>query len=398
MKETWRWYGAFDKISLSEISQTGARGIVTALHQIQYGEVWGRPQIADLKAKIENSGFDLTWDVVESLPVHENIKMGRGNLKTLLENYRVSMENLAAEGIRIICYNFMPVLDWTRTHLNAAIPGGGTALRFSTPHMAAFEISILGRKDAITEYSEIAVEQGLRWIASASEVEKDTLLASIMAGLPGKFTRYDIEGLKSAMALYDGIDRALLRKNYGRFLDAVIPTAEKFGIKMCVHPDDPPRNILGLPRIVSTEQDIEWILNYHSSPSNGLTLCSGSLGAGQKNDVISIGSKFSNKVFFAHLRNVSKESDGSFEEATHLTGDTNMTELIRVILDEEKKRGSLGESQMDIPFRPDHGHELLYDKERNTHPGYPLIGRLRGLAELRGVIHALEKGQLHEII
>ena len=267
---------------------------------------------------------------------------------------------------------------------------GGTALRFSASHMAAFEISMLGRKDAITEYSEMAVKKGLRWIASASEVEKNTLLESIMAGLPGKFTRYDIEGLKSAMALYDGIDRALLRKNYGRFLDAVIPTAEKFGIKMCVHPDDPPRNILGLPRIVSTEQDIEWILNYYSSPSNGLTLCSGSLGAGKQNDVIRIGSKFSDKIFFAHLRNVSKESDGSFQEATHLMGDTNMIELIQVILDEETRRVSLGELQMDIPFRPDHGHELLSDNERNTHPGYPLIGRLRGLSELRGVIHALE--------
>ena len=390
MKETWRWYGEFDKISLSEIAQTGAKGIVTALHQIPYGEVWDKGQITALKTKIENSGFDLTWDVVESLPVHEDIKMGKGNLKTLFANYRISMENLANVGIRTICYNFMPVLDWTRTHLQAPILGGGTALRFSASHMAAFEICLLGRKNAMTEYSQEAVESGLNWIACASEGEKKTLLSSIMAGLPGKFKRYDVEGLKSAIACYDGIDSAVLKKNYGIFLEEVIPTAEKFGIKMCVHPDDPPMNILGLPRVVSSEADIDWILNYYPSKSNGLTLCSGSLGASEDNDVIKIASKFSNKVFFAHLRNVSKEFDGSFEETAHLTGDINMTKLISVILDEEKRRRSSGESQIDIPFRPDHGHELLSDGKKNTHPGYPLIGRLRGLSELRGVIHAIE--------
>ena len=390
MKETWRWYGEFDKISLAEIAQTGAQGIVTALHQIPYGDVWEKEPISVLKSKIENSGFDFTWDVVESLPVHENIKMGKGNLKTLFANYRISMENLANAGVRTICYNFMPVLDWTRTHLKQPVSGGGTALRFSAAHMAAFEINMLGRKDAETEYSPDAVENGLRWIASTSDEEKNNLLLSIMAGLPGKFTRYDVAGLKSAISLYNGIDQAVLRQNYGRFLDEVIPTAEKLGIKMCVHPDDPPRNILGLPRIVSSEEDIDWILNYHPSMSNGLTLCSGSLGAGKDNDVIKIANKFSNKIFFAHLRNVSKESDGSFEEAGHLTGDTNMAQLISVILDEEKIRRSTGESEIDIPFRPDHGHELLFDCKKNTHPGYPLIGRLKGLSELRGVIHALE--------
>ena len=390
MKETWRWYGEFDKITLSEISQTGAQGIVTALHQIPYGEVWEQTQIAELKTKIENSGFDLTWDVVESLPVHEDIKMGQRNLKTLFANYRLSMENLASLGIKTICYNFMPILDWTRTHLQAPVFGGGTALRFSSPHMAAFEISMLGRMDAKTEYNGEAVEKGLSWIASASDSEKNTLLVSIMAGLPGKFTRYDVDSLKSVIALYSRIDRNVLRKNYGRFMDEVIPTAEKCGIKMCVHPDDPPKNILGLPRIVSCEEDIDWILNYHPSTSNGLTLCSGSLGAGEDNDVIKIASKFSNKIFFAHLRNVRKEFDGSFEETAHLTGDTNMTKLVAVILDEEKRRRLAGETQLNIPFRPDHGHELLSDSKKNTHPGYPLIGRLRGLSELRGVIHALE--------
>tara|TARA_A100001011_G_scaffold379682_1_gene446027 strand:+ start:1 stop:777 length:777 start_codon:yes stop_codon:yes gene_type:complete len=256
--------------------------------------------------------------------------------------------------------------------------------------MAAFEIMMLSREEAYNEYHPDAIDAGLKWISQAPKEEKDNLLNSIMAGLPGKFTRYSVDGLKEAIALYDGINKETLRKNYGRFLNEVIPTAEKFDIKMCVHPDDPPRNILGLPRIVSCEEDIEWILNYHSSKSNGLTLCSGSLGAGPSNDVVKIAKKFSDKIFFAHLRNVSKENDGSFEEAAHLNGDTNMPRLILVMLAEEQRRSVSGASQLEIPFRPDHGHELLSDSTKNTHPGYPLIGRLRGLAELRGVIHGLK--------
>ncbi len=390
MKETWRWYGKFDKISLQEISQTGAKGIVTALHEIPYGKIWSVEQISLLKERIQKPYLGLTWEVVESLPIHEDIKMGEGNLQELFSNYRQSLENLASVGVTTICYNFMPVLDWTRTHLKTEISGGGTALRFSAAHMAAFEIMMLSREEAYNEYHPDAIDAGLKWISQAPKEEKDNLLNSIMAGLPGKFTRYSVDGLKEAIALYDGINKETLRKNYGRFLNEVIPTAEKFDIKMCVHPDDPPRNILGLPRIVSCEEDIEWILNYHSSKSNGLTLCSGSLGAGPSNDVVKIAKKFSDKIFFAHLRNVSKENDGSFEEAAHLNGDTNMPRLILVMLAEEQRRSVSGASQLEIPFRPDHGHELLSDSTKNTHPGYPLIGRLRGLAELRGVIHGLK--------
>ncbi|MDG2475110.1 MAG: mannonate dehydratase [Paracoccaceae bacterium] len=389
MKETWRWYGELDKISLSEIAQTGAKGIVTALHEIPYGEIWNPEQVCMLRDKISSSGLDLHWDVVESLPIHENIKMGTGDLKTLFGNYRRSLKNLANAGIKTICYNFMPILDWTRTHLKADLPRGGTALRFSAAHMAAFEINMLGREEARQEYTDEAIENGLDWISRATEEDKTTLLASIMAGLPGKFTRYNIDGLKKAVALYNGIDKKSLRENYGRFLNEVIPTAEEFSIKMCVHPDDPPRNILGLPRIVSSEDDLDWVINYHKSESNGLTLCSGSLGAGSHNNVTAIAKKFSKKIFFAHLRNVSKENDGSFEEASHLNGDINMTELITVVLNEEKRRIASGISQGEVPFRPDHGHELLSDKKKNTHPGYPLVGRLRGLSELRGVIHAI---------
>ena len=389
MKETWRWYGDLDKISLSEIAQTGAKGIVTALHEIPYGEVWTTGQVFELRDKILSARLGLNWDVVESLPIHEDIKMGTGDLKTLFGNYRKSLENLANAGLKTICYNFMPVLDWTRTHLKAELPRGGTTLRFSAAHMAAFEIKMLGRQEARKEYTDEAIERGLHWISRATEEDKTTLLASIMAGLPGKFTRYNIDGLKKAIALYEGINKTSLRDNYGRFLNEVIPTAEKFGLKMCVHPDDPPRNILGLPRIVSSEDDLQWVINYHESESNGLTLCSGSLGAGNQNNVIKIAKKFSTKIFFAHLRNVRKENDGSFEEAAHLNGDTNMTELITVILNEEKRRRGAGISQGEVPFRPDHGHELLFDKQKQSHPGYPLIGRLRGLSELRGVIHAI---------
>ena len=389
MIETWRWYGEFDKIALSEIAQTGAKGIVTALHEVPYGEIWKIDKIFSLKAKIEKPALGLNWEVVESLPLHEDIKMGKGELKSLFSNYRTSLENLADAGIKTICYNFMPVLDWTRTHLKAEAPGGGTALRFSAKHMAAFEIVMLGREEARSEYDNDAVKAGLEWINKANSEEKDQLLASIMAGLPGKFTRYTIKGLKDAISLYKGIGKDELRINYGRFLNEIIPTAEKLGIKMCVHPDDPPRNILGLPRIVSNSDDIDWIVNYHASNSNGLTLCSGSLGAGDANDVIAIAKRFSKNIFFAHLRNVVKDSDGSFQEGAHLGGDTNMPSLIKVILDEENRRRVAGIDGCEIPFRPDHGHELLWDKQRQTHPGYPLIGRLRGLAELRGVIHAL---------
>ena len=389
MIETWRWYGNFDKISLSEISQTGATGIVTALHEVDYGKIWELDRILNLKNKIDNAGFDLTWSVVESLPLHEDIKIGKGDLSQLFANYKKSLENLAKADIRIVCYNFMPVLDWTRTHLKSVVKSGGTALRFSAKHMAAFEIAMLERDDAKIDYSPEVVDAGWKWFKESETTERNELLNSIMAGLPGKFTRYSVEGLQEAISFYEGIGREELRKNYGRFLNEIIPVCEKLDMKMCVHPDDPPRDILGLPRIVSSAKDIDWITNYHCSEANGLTLCSGSLGAGAENDVVSIAERFSSKIFFAHLRNVAKEPDGSFQEVDHLNGDTNMTDLIKIILDEEQNRKKSGGSQIEIPFRPDHGHEILWDKTNNTHPGYPLVGRLRGLAELRGVIHAL---------
>jgi mannonate dehydratase len=379
LRETWRWYGQFDRLRLPEIRQTGAVGIVTALHEIPYGEVWPRATIAARKAEIGAAGF--TWDVVESLPIHERIKRGDGNLEPLFANYRESMANLAAEGVTTICYNFMPLLDWTRTDLRAPVAGGGSCLRFEAHRMAAFEIHILGREAAKADYPAEVLPRAKAWFDASNEADRAALLHAIMSGLPGAYDRYDINGLRDALKAYNGIDRTKLRSNFKTFLEAIIPTATELGIKMCVHPDDPPRDILGLPRIVSNEDDIAWIMDAVPAIENGLTLCSGSLGANPANDVPAIAARFADRIHFAHLRNVRKDADGSFEEAAHLDGDTDMVALIGEIL-----RGINGR---EVPFRPDHGHELLTDVDRDTAPGYPMIGRLRGLAELRGVIRAL---------
>ncbi|MFN4153140.1 MAG: mannonate dehydratase [Paracoccaceae bacterium] len=381
MIESWRWYGPFDRISLPEIAQTGASGIVTALHEIPYGEVWPQEMIAARNAEIKAAGF--TWVVVESLPIHERIKRGEGDLTTLFANYRQSMANLAAEGVTNICYNFMPLLDWTRTDLAAPVARGGSCLRFEASKMAAFELYMLGRAEAEADYTPDALQKAAIWHQQATQADKDGLLHAIMSGLPGAYDRYDLAGLKTALQGYDGLDRAALRSNYKRFLQEVIPAAEDLGMTFCVHPDDPPRDILGLPRIVSNADDIDYILNAVDSPANGLTFCAGSLGANPANDLPAMARRFAHRTHFAHLRNVRKDPDGSFEEAAHLEGDTDMVAVIKALLDEGKA------SNRVIPFRPDHGHELLDDAARGTHPGYPLVGRLRGLAELRGVIAGL---------
>ena len=390
MKECWRWYGPLDRIALSEVAQTGASGIVTALHEIPYGEVWSPEAIAERHALIAaEPALGLAWEVVESLPVHERIKRGEGDLEPLFANYRQSLANLAASGVKVVCYNFMPLLDWTRTHTRWPLPRGGTALRFSAPHMAGFEVFVLGREAARGDYPPEVVEAGREWFESSDEAERARLLADIMAGLPGAYDRYDVAGLREGLRGYEGIDREALRANYRAFLRAVVPTAEELGMRLCVHPDDPPRDILGLPRIVTNADDIAWVLDAVDSPANGLTLCSGSLGANPANDVPAIARRFADRIHFAHLRNVAKEPDGSFTEAEHLGGDTDMVALVRALMGEERRRRAEGREDAVIPMRPDHGHELLDDEARETHPGYPLVGRMRGLAELRGVMAAL---------
>jgi len=285
----------------------------------------------------------------------------------------------------------MPVLDWPRTDLKAPVANGGTCLRFDATKMTAFELCILGRDAAEGDYPADTIAAALNWYADTDWATHSALLETIMTGMPGAFDRYDLVGLRDVLKKYADIGRAELRENFSAFLRAVIPTAEELGLRLCVHPDDPPRNILGLPRIVSTAQDIAWVLGEIDSPSNGLTLCSGSLGTRLKNDPVAIAKAHADKIHFAHLRNVRKEPDGSFEEAEHLTGDTDMVALVTVLLAEEKRRLALGQNAVDIPFRPDHGHDFLNDKDRDYIPGYPIIGRLRGLAELRGVIMACSK-------
>ncbi len=389
MEETWRWFGPADDITLAEIRQTGATGIVTALHEIPYGEVWPLEAIAERKAAIERAGF--TWSVVESLPVHERIKLGEGPLEPLFAAYRDSLRNLAAAGVRTICYNFMPLLDWTRTNLDYRLPNGASALRFDAHLYAAFDVLMLERPGAEAEHAPATMDEARRWFAGASEADKERLLATIMAGLPGAFERYDIPGLKRMLDRYEGIDADALRANLARFLREVVPTAEELGVWMCVHPDDPPRPLLGLPRIVSSAEDLAFIVEACPSPANGLTFCTGSLGAGAHNDVPAMARRFSGHIRFAHLRNVKKEPDGSFYEADHLGGDVDMVAVVEALLAEEKRRRADGRPDWIIPFRPDHGHVLLQDAGRPTHPGYTLIGRLKGLAELRGVALALSR-------
>jgi mannonate dehydratase len=390
MEETWRWFGPKDAVTLPQIRQTGARGIVTALHDIPYGEVWSIAAIEERQAIIgADASLGLEWRVVESLPIHERIKLNEGDLGPLLDNYRQSMRNLAACGVKTICYNFMPVLDWTRTELAYPLPGGGTALRFGIVEFAAFDCYMLERPGAEADFSEATLTAARAWAKSASESTKAKLLSNIMAGLPGAFDRYDIPGLRNMLERYRGITPAILRENLARFLREIIPTADELGMRFAIHPDDPPRSLMGLPRIVSSGDDIALVLGAVDSVANGLTLCSGSLGAGPHNDVPAIAKRFASRIHFAHLRNVAKDPDGSFMEADHLDGDTDMVALVSVLMEEQERRRLAGEPSWRIPMRPDHGHELLDDIGRPTHPGYPIIGRMKGLAELRGVMRVV---------
>ncbi len=390
MKQTWRWFGPGDAVPLAAARQAGATGIVTALHQIPYGEVWPVAEIERRQAEIAAPGFGLEWAVVESLPVHERIKLGEGDLEPLFANYRQSLRNLAACGLRTVCYNFMPVLDWTRTQLDAPLPGGARALRFNIHEYVAFDWLILRRPGAEEEHGPEILGRATAWFERSSEADRARLLANVMAGLPGAYDRYDVPGLRRMLARYEGVDAGTLRANLRRFLEAVVPTAAEVGIRMCIHPDDPPRSLFGLPRIVSAEDDIAAVLTMVDAPANGLTVCSGSLGANPANDVPAIARRFADRIWFAHLRNVTKEPDGSFMEAEHLGGDTDMVALVKTLLAEQERRKAAGEIDWEIPMRPDHGHEILDDIGRPSHPGYPAIGRLRGLAELRGVITALQ--------
>lgn len=390
MEQTWRWWGPGDLITLPHVAQVGATGIVTALHDIPTGEVWTTDAILERKRAIEHDpALGLRWSVVESVPVHEAIKLGEPAAERYLDAYRQTLRNLGAAGVTTVCYNFMPVLDWARTQLRAPLPGGGNALRFNAHEFAAFDCHMLQRPGADADYPEPVLARAHAWHQAATEHDRRTLLATIMAGLPGAFDRYGIEGLRHMLARYHGIGREQLRENLARFLRAVVPAAEEAAVRLAIHPDDPPRPLLGLPRICTSRDDVAFILAAADSPSNGLTLCTGSLGANPANDLPAIAAAFAPRIHFAHLRNVANEPDGSFMEADHLAGDTDMVAVVLALLQEQRRRNGEGHPAWRIPFRPDHGHELLDDVGKPTHPGYPAIGRMRGLAEIRGVMTAL---------
>lgn len=388
MEHTWRWFGPRDPISLADIRQTGATGIVTALHEIANGEVWPVAAIAERKALIEAAG--LSWSVVESIPVHEDIKRGLPGRERYLENYCQSLRNLAQCGIDVVCYNFMPVLDWTRTQLAHRLPDGGWALRFDQDAFAAFDLCILQRDGAEAEYTAAEIERARRHHAGLDDAGRDELVRTLIAGLPGAEEGYTVAALRALLATYAGIDAARLREHLATFLQTVVPVAEEVGIRLGVHPDDPPRPLLGLPRVVSTAADAQWLLDAVPSPANGLTFCTGSYGVRADNDLVAMARQFAPRIHFVHLRATRREADPrSFHEAHHLDGDVDMVGVIRELVREERRRARDGGAR--LPMRPDHGHQLLDDQGRRTNPGYSLIGRLKGLAELRGVEQAVRQ-------
>lgn len=396
MKQTWRWFGEHDVVSLQDIEQAGAQGIVTALHHIDNGEVWSLEEIEKRKTQISKrkSGepTQLTWDVVESLPVSEQIKKQDADWQTHIENYKLSLENLAKCGLEVVCYNFMPILDWTRTDLSWRLPNGAQCMRFDYIDFAAFDLFILKRKDAEQSFEGSIVEEAKTRLEKMNETQKTQLAHNIVAGLPGANQNLSMDDIKNLLETYADIDEAKLRNNLYTFLEEVIPTAERLGIRMCCHPDDPPFSLLGLPRIMSTEADYTQMVDAVDSPANGITLCSGSLGVGVENDLPGMMQRLGDKVHFLHLRNVALDEQTtpcSFYESEHLEGNTDMVALIASILDEEAKRKSAGRKDWNIPMRPDHGQDILDDLNREAQPGYPAIGRLKGLAELRGVSTAL---------
>ena len=390
MEQTWRWFGPKDPIPLQHIRQAGATGIVSALHHLPNGAVWPVVEIEKRKAEIEAAG--LTWSVVESVPVSEEIKTRSGDWRGHLQAYAQTIRNLAACDIRTVCFNFMPVIDWTRTDLAYRLPDGSLALRFDATEFAVFDLFILQRPGADADYAPERIAQAKAAFEVMDTAMRDRLTKTVIAGLPGAEESYTPEMLREALARYQGVSKDELRGRLGEFLDAVVPAAEEAGARLGIHPDDPPRSLLGLPRIVSMADDARWILKRVDSPANGLTFCTGCYGARPDNDLVAMAKEFASRIHFLHLRSTRRESDPeTFHEAAHFDGDGDMVGVIREVVIEERRRTNDGRADATIPMRPDHGHQMLDDIGKQVNPGYSAIGRLKGLAELRGVERAVKR-------
>ncbi|MEJ5019016.1 mannonate dehydratase [Ochrobactrum vermis] len=397
MRQTWRWFGPKDLTSVDDMRQAGVEGVVSALHHVPTGEIWTADEIALRQAQIgrmkDGARSRLAWEVVESLPVSEDIKRQTGDWKTHIANWKTSMTNLSRAGIEVICYNFMPVLDWTRTDLAFRLDSGATCMRFDLIDFATFDIHILQRKGAAESFPADVVLAAKERFVTMSDARREELAANTVYGLPGAAENFSLADVREHLAKYDNISADRLRSHLIDFLSEVSPLAEELGMRLCCHPDDPPFPLLGLPRVMSTEADYRQIIEAVDIPANGITLCTGSLGTRRDNDLPGMMQRLGDRVHFLHLRNVTIEDAGqygSFHEAGHLEGGTDMIAMVAAILAEERRRKAAGRKDCQIPFRPDHGQDILDDLGRRGQPGYPSIGRLKGLAELRGIMTALE--------